>query len=226
MAGSFVDLAKHCAPQIAVETLAAVVSIESNFQPFAIRINSDHPLADKPRTRSEAIETATILVAEGHDVDFGLGGVSSADINRLGLSVTDTFDFCLNLKATATLLDGYYRVALRAGASDADAQNAMLRSYYGRGDPSVGEMVGYDKKVLAERDRLSGLLGRIMLTEGQGTDAATSDETGSANTIRQGSPLDGAAAGSQPRQTSVPAWDVFNSGRRSSVLVFSNEQKE
>ncbi|WP_266064347.1 lytic transglycosylase domain-containing protein [Brucella intermedia] len=226
MAASFVDLAQHCAPQIAVETLAAVVSIESNFQPFAIRINSNHPLADQPRTRSEAIETATILVAEGHDVDLGLGGVSAGELNRLGLSVTDTFDFCLNLKATATLLDGYYQVAMRAGATDAAAQSAMLRSYYGRGDASVGEMVGYDEKVLAEMHRLSGLLGKITLTEGQGADAAPSDEAGSANTIRQGSPLDGAAAGSQPRQTSVPAWDVFNSGRRSSVLVFSNEQKE
>lgn len=194
MPGSFVDLAQHCAPQIAVETLAAIVSIESNFQPFAIRINSDHPLADQPRTRSEAIETATILVAEGHDVDLGLGGVSSGDLNRLGLTVTDTFDFCLNLKATATLLDGYYQVALRAGASDSDAQSVMLQSYYGRGDSSVGEIVGYDSKVLVERDRLNGLLGKIMLT--QGTGQPNSDGTTSANTMRQASPVHEAAVGS------------------------------
>lgn len=226
MAGSFVDLAQHCAPQIAVETLAAVVSIESNFQPFAIRINSDHPLDNQPLTRSEAIETAAILIAEGHDVDLGLGGVNSGDLNRLGLSVTDIFDFCLNLKATATLLDGYYQVALRAGATDADAQSTMLRSYYGRSDASAGEIIGYDSKVLAERDRLSGVLDKILLTEGQRAGPSTSDEAASANTIREGSPVDEAAAGSQPRQTSIPAWDVFNSGRRSSVLVFSNEQKE
>lgn len=226
MPGSFVDLAQHCAPQITVETLAAIVSIESNFQPFAIRINSDHPLADQPQTRSEAIETATILIAEGHDVDLGLGSVNSGDLNRLGLSVTDTFDFCLNLKATATLLDGYYQVALRAGATEADAQSVMLRSYYGRGDASVGEIVGYDSRVLAERGRLSGVLDKIMVTEGQGAGPATSDDAASANTIRQGSPMDEAAAGSQTRRTSIPAWDVFNSGRRSSVLVFSNEQKE
>jgi len=223
MPGSFVDLAQHCAPQITVETLGAVVSIESNFQPLAIRINSDHPLADQPRTRSEAIETATILIAEGHDVDLGLGGVSSGDLNRLGLSVTDTFDFCLNLKATATLLDGYYQVALRAGATDADAQRTMLRSYYGRGDASVGEIVGYDSKVLAERDRLSAVLDKIMVTEGQGAGPSTSDNAASANRMWQGSPVDEAAAGSQPLQTSIPAWDVFNSGRQSSVLVFPNE---
>ncbi|UXS43079.1 lytic transglycosylase domain-containing protein (plasmid) [Agrobacterium tumefaciens] len=222
MPGSFVDLAQHCAPQITVETLAAIVSIESNFQPFAIRINSDHPIADRPTTRSEAIETATVLVAEGHDVDLGLGGVNSGDLNRLGLSVTDTFDFCLNLKATATLLDGYYQAALRAGASDSDAQSVMLRSYYGRGDAAVGEMVRYDSKVLAERDRLSGLVGNIMLTERAGLP----NHDGTSTTL-QAAQTDEAAVESQPRgQASVPAWDVFNSGRRSSVLVFSNEQKE
>lgn len=224
MPGSFVDLAQHCAPQITVETLAAIVSVESTFQPFAIRINSDHPLADQPQTRSEAIETATVLVAEGHDVDLGLGGVNSGDLNRLGLSVTDTFDFCLNLKATATLLDGYYQAALRAGASDSDAQSVMLRSYYGRGDASVGEMVRYDSKVLSERDRLSGLVGKIMLTEGQGAGLPNHDGT---STTLQATRTDEAAVEPQLRgQAFVPAWDVFNSGRRSSVLVFSNEQKE
>lgn len=224
MPGSFVDLAQHCAPQITVETLAAIVSVESSFQPFAIRINSDHPLANQPQTRSEAIEVATILIAEGHDVDLGLGGVNSADLNRLGLSVTDTFDFCLNLKATATLLDGYYQAALRAGASDSDAQSVMLRSYYGRGDASAGEMVRYDSKVLVERDRLSSLVGKTMLTEGEGAGLPTHDDT---STTLQAAQTDEAAVESQPRgQASVPAWDVFNSGRRSSVLVFSNEQKE
>ncbi len=40
----FVDLAQQCAPQIVTETLAAVVSVESGFKPFAIRINSNYPL--------------------------------------------------------------------------------------------------------------------------------------------------------------------------------------
>ena len=44
---AFLDLAQNCAPQIATETIAAVVSVESGFQPFAIRINTDRPLAER-----------------------------------------------------------------------------------------------------------------------------------------------------------------------------------
>ena len=91
---AFLDLAQNCAPQIATETIAAVVSVESGFQPFAIRINTDRPLAEQPKTRAEAIETATTLIAEGHDIDLGLAGINSGNLGRLGLSVSDTFDFC------------------------------------------------------------------------------------------------------------------------------------
>ena len=43
--------------------------------------------------------------------------------------------------AAATLLDGYYRLAVKAGADPARAEQVMLQSYYGRDDPSVGAMV-------------------------------------------------------------------------------------
>lgn len=164
---AFLDLAQNCAPQVATETIAAVISVESGFHPFAIRINTDRPLAEQPKTRAEAIETATTLIAEGHDIDLGLGGINSGNLGRLGISVSDTFDFCLNIKASAALLDGYYQVALKSGATTAQAEAVMLRSYYGNGDASVGEMVGYDKKVLAERARLSDQLESIAIIETQ-----------------------------------------------------------
>ena len=37
---AFLDLAQTCAPFVASETLAGVVSLESRFAPFNIRINS------------------------------------------------------------------------------------------------------------------------------------------------------------------------------------------
>lgn len=220
---AFLALAQQCAPQIAPENLAAVVSIESGFQPFAIRINSDHPLAEQPRTRDEAIETATILIAAGHDVDLGLGGISSGNLGRLGLSVGDTFDFCLNLKASAALLDGYYQIALQGGATTAQAEAVMLRSYFGNGDASAGEIVGYDKQVLAERAQLSGRLESIEIAEGQANGPARerAGELPAATTESRK-----ADNGQQRPQTAIPQWDVFNPGRRSSVLVFSNEHKE
>ncbi|MFU0507286.1 lytic transglycosylase domain-containing protein [Pseudaminobacter sp. NGMCC 1.201702] len=219
---AFLDLAQNCAPQVAMETIAAVVSVESGFQPFAIRINTDHPLAEQPKTRAEAIETATTLIAEGHDIDLGLGGINSSNLGRLGLSVSDTFDLCLNIKASASLLGGYYQIALRGGATTAQAEAVMLRSYFGNGDASIGEMVGYDKKVLAERERLSGQLDSIEIVEAQALPARERAGESSAAMVES----DPAEKSQQRSQASVPRWDVYNLGRQSSVLVFSNEQKE
>lgn len=215
----FVDVAQQCAPQIAVETLAAVVSVESGFNPLAIRINSGYPLADQPATKAEAIETASILIAGGQDVDLGLAGLNSGNLGRLGLSVSDAFDVCLNLKASASLLDGYYRVAIEDGATRAQAEIAMLRSYFGRGDVSLGEIVGYDARILSERNRLKERLQNIEFSDEEPSDPPPNK--------RAVEPT--AALPEQSWRHSAPPvarWDVFNSGRRSSVLVFSDEQQE
>lgn len=207
-----------------METLAAVVSVESGFQPFAIRINTDRPLAERPKTRAEAIETATILISEGHNIDLGLGGINSGNLGRLGMSVSDTFDFCLNLKASAALLDGYYRVALQGGATAAQAETVMLRSYFGNGDASVGKVVGYDKQVLAERERLASRLDSIEIVEAQAQALPARERAGESSAVTADSRP--AEKSQQRSPTSAPRWDVYNSGRQSSVLVFSNEQKE
>ncbi|MCW8060573.1 lytic transglycosylase domain-containing protein [Agrobacterium tumefaciens] len=221
MAVVFVDVAQQCAPQIVAETLAGVVSVESGFQPFAIRINSDHPLAEQPKSRAEAIEVASTLIADGIDVDLGLAGINSFDLGQLGLSVSDASDICLNLKASASLLDGYYRVAVKAGATDAQAETVMLRSYYGHGDPALGEMVGYDTRVLAESKRLVERLQAIEISQEQASEPLRRDRAaGHAASSDAGTILEHSRSRSEPP---APQWDVFNSGRRSSVLVFSND---
>lgn len=154
MAVSFTDLAQTCAPAIAIETLAAVVSLESQFQPFDIRVRGSSSLHEQPKNKAEAVETATVLMAEHKDVQLGLGGIGIAELPKFDLSIADAFDPCLNLKATATLLDGYYRLAVRAGATLQQAERVMLQSYYGRSDPSVGKMAQYDDQVQSEAKRL------------------------------------------------------------------------
>ncbi|MCA1409031.1 lytic transglycosylase domain-containing protein [Ensifer sp. IC3342] len=219
MPAAFTDLAQTCAPGIAVETIAAVVSVESNFQPFAVRINSG-PLADQPATKAEAIEAAISLIAEGRDVQLGLGGIGFSELKKLSLTISDVFDPCLNLKATATLLGGYYRMAIRAGATSGRAEHVMLQSYYGRKDPAVGAMAEYDEQVQSEASRLSARL--TTLTIGEDVPEPGADgEPPSAQPIADGDPV-------QPddQVVSVPSWDVFKSRRRSSVLVFQNEQPE
>ncbi|MDW9539364.1 transglycosylase SLT domain-containing protein [Sinorhizobium meliloti] len=220
MPAAFLDLAQTCAPIVAAETLAGVVSLESRFEPFAIRINSGVPLSEQPATKTEAIAMATSLAAERQDIQLGLGGIGMGELRRLKLSISDAFDPCLNLHATATLLDGYYRLAMKAGADPDHAEQVMLQSYYGRDDPSVGAMVQYDQQVRQEVKRLGKSLAALMIGDG-----------GQARGITEESPVDVAAEkrpGDRPvdERASVPSWDVFSSRRRSSVLVFQNSQME
>ncbi|OCP18443.1 MULTISPECIES: lytic transglycosylase domain-containing protein [unclassified Ensifer] len=217
---AFVDLAQTCAPLVAAETLAGVVSLESSFAPYNIRINSGAPLVRQPKSKAEAIEAATTLAAERHDIQLGLGGVGMEELRKLKLSISDAFDPCLNLQATATLLDGYYRLAIKAGADPKRAEQVMLQSYYGRDDPSVGAMVKYDEQVRQEVKHVSKTLAAVTIDdgeEGRGRSEATAVDA-AVEAESDDPPVDQTA--------STPAWDVFSSRRKSSVLVFQNNQME
>jgi type IV secretion system protein VirB1 len=217
---AFLDLAQTCAPIVAAETLAGVVSLESRFEPFAIRFNNGAPLSEQPATKAEAIEFATSSAAKHQDIQLGLGGIGMEELGKLKLSISDAFDPCLNLRATATLLDGYYRLAVKTGADPNRAEQVMLQSYYGRNDPTVGAMVNYDEQVRQEAKRLGKTLATLMVDDGgQGRGANEVAPVGMA--------VDAGKDDAQPDQTaSAPSWDVFSSRRKSSVLVFQNSQME
>lgn len=216
---AFIDLAQTCAPSVAVGTLAGVISLESRFVSYTIRINSGMPLAKQPTSKAEAIETASILAAKGHDIQLGLGGVGIEELQKLKLSISDAFDACLNLQATATLLDGYYRLAIKAGADPGKAVQVMLQSYYGRDDPSVGAMVNYDEQVRRESKRLAPMMARLTI----GDDGEGSRPVG---IVTGGLAAQNNKSPTEKQTAAVPSWDVFNSRRRSSVLVFQSKQME
>ncbi|MBY5866506.1 lytic transglycosylase domain-containing protein [Rhizobium leguminosarum] len=217
MAVTFVDLAQNCAPMVEVRTLAAVISLESRFKPFAVRINSGPPLASQPASKAEAIERATSLIADGQDIQIGLGGIGMEELRKLNLSISDAFDPCLNLKATATLLNSYYRLALHAGADATQAEKVMLQSYYGRNDPSVGEMVKYDEQVRDEMVRLPSDPASLAIAEPR--EEIPLDEPA-------GSREAPAITKSIPQPDEAASWDVFNARRQTEVLVFQNERSE
>lgn len=220
MALSFTDLAQTCAPAIAIETLAAVVSLESQFQPFHIRVGGSSSLHEQPKSKAEAIETATALMAEHKDVQLGLGGMGIAELRKFDLSIADAFDPCLNLKATAILLDDYYRLAVRAGATLRQAERVMLQSYYGRSDPSVGKMAQYDDQIQSEARRLSKTLSTIAIGQSVGR------PTGGPESQTTDPSLNGEKGPLPERSAKPPSWDVFHAARQSSALVFQNDQPE
>ncbi|MBY5796205.1 lytic transglycosylase domain-containing protein [Rhizobium leguminosarum] len=217
MAVTFVDLAQNCAPMVEVRTLAAVISLESGFKPFAIRINSDPPLERQPASKAEAIELATSLAADHQDIQIGLGGIGMEELRKLKVSISDAFDPCLNLKATATLLNSYYRLALHAGADARQAEKVMLQSFYGRNDPSVGEMVKYDEQVRREMVRLPSDPASLAIAEPREEAPRAEPE------LRRNA----SSAAQLSRQSAEAAsWDVFNARRQTQVLVFQNERLE
>lgn len=222
---AFLDLVQTCAPLVAPEILAGVVSLESRFAPFHIRINSGHPLKRQPSSKTEAIEVATSLIAERHGLQLGLGGIGVAELQKLKLSVSDAFDPCVNLQATAVLLDGYYRLAIKAGADSARAEQVMLRSYYGRDDPSVGAMVNYDGHVRQETKRLLPIMAKLTIGDmGEGRKVSSIYESSAVGAVAEM-----VAGNGEPETASAaapPRWDVFKSRRWSSALVFQNNQME
>ncbi len=216
----FADLAHDCAPTIAVETLAGIVSLESRFVPFNIRINSAAPLKKQPSSKAEAIEIATALAAEHQDIQLGLGGIGLDDLQKLKRTIADAFDPCLNLQATALLLDGYYRFAVRMGDDEAKAEKVMLQSFYGRGDPSVGAMVQYDRQVQHQIQRLRPTIAKLTF-DNPATDRSEKPAAAAPDIV-----ADVVAENSNQEtapEFTAPPWDVFNARRQSLIIVFQNK---
>lgn len=141
-----IALATQCAPSVAPSTLAAVAQVESRFEPLAIGVNGDRPQSIRPATVAEAVATATRLLAQGRNIDLGLGQINSSNLTWLGLSVEDAFDPCANLAAAARVLQAGFEPDAADGA-----QAALRRAFsrYNTGTGHRGFANGYVAKVTA-----------------------------------------------------------------------------
>lgn len=143
----FYALAQECAPLVAPATMAAIVKTESGFKPFAIGVNGGARLERQPANKEEAVVTAKWLIANGYNIDLGLGQVNSANLGRTGLSVEDAFEPCKNIAAAASILHGNYRAAQASIPGEQAALQAAL-SAYNTGTFHKGFANGYVQKVL------------------------------------------------------------------------------
>jgi|LakMenEpi03Aug12_release.lakeMendotaPanAssembly.Ray.scaffolds.fasta_scaffold229765_4 type IV secretion system protein VirB1 len=146
-------LAGQCAPTVAPETLASVVSVESSFDPLVIGINGRRHLQLHPVSKAEAVAMAQRLIAHGANIDLGLGQINARNLASLGLSVADAFDPCRNLAASAEVIEaGYVRAGPQPGAEQAALRTSL--SLYNTGSPWRGFANGYVAKVTAAANQI------------------------------------------------------------------------
>ncbi|MEN8505469.1 MULTISPECIES: lytic transglycosylase domain-containing protein [Paraburkholderia] len=145
---AFLALTQQCAPAVAPATMAAIVRVESGFNPYAIGVVRGR-LQRQPANLDEAVETTRALEAGGWNYSAGLAQVNRANWVRLGLTPQAVFDPCRNLAASAAILQGCFE---RARLRHPEAQNALRAglSCYASGDFSSGFRTGYVQRVVAQ----------------------------------------------------------------------------
>ena len=211
----------QCAPQVAPSTMAAIVSVESRGNPYAIGVNRGRQVR-QPTSAAEAVAVAKRLLARGANIDLGLGQINSSNLKWLGLSVEAAFEPCSNLAAAARVLTGNYRRAVALGIQS--PLGAAL-SAYNTGSMQRGYRNGYVAKVY----RASGTR---LLTSPVPANAAPAPVQLSAVTEEEpgaAAPVSASAAAISNIGEAVappappPPWDVF--AQAASADVFSNTAK-
>ena len=217
------SLLSQCAPQVAPSTLAAIVSVESRGNPYAIGVNRGRQVR-QPTSTAEAVALAKRLLARGANIDLGLGQINSSNLRWLGLSVEAAFDPCSNLAAAARVLTGNYRRAVALGIQ---APLGAALSAYNTGSMQRGYRNGYVAKVYRAA-------GTPLLTLPVPANVAPAPVQLSA--VAEYEPLPAAPDSVSPAAISnvgeadapaaappPPAWDVF--AQAASADVFSNTVK-
>lgn len=134
-----------CAPLIALDTAQALISVESQGNPYAIGVVAGS-LVRQPRNLPEAVVTARALDAGGRNYSVGLAQINKANFARHGLSIESAFDPCGNLRAMQSILgDCFGRASVRA-----EPQVALRRAFscYYSGNFQTGFQHGYVQKVV------------------------------------------------------------------------------
>lgn len=149
-ASTFMALVLTCAPQVHPTTAHALVSVESAFNPWAIGVVGG-ALDRQPQSHAQALATARLLQALGHNFSVGLGQINRSNFARLGLNTATAFDPCLNLTAMQAVLAECFdraKVGREPPHSDQPALRMALSCYYS-GNFSTGFRHGYVQKVMA-----------------------------------------------------------------------------
>jgi type IV secretion system protein VirB1 len=118
----FDTLAGRCAPNVAPQTLRALVTTESAHNPFAIAVVGGK-LDRIPTSHDEAIATINELERQGFSYSVGLAQVNNKNFDKYGQTAETLLNACTNLRVGANILKECYD---RAQAQKGDEQQALL----------------------------------------------------------------------------------------------------
>lgn len=142
------DVIQQYAPNVAPQTIAAIIRIESGGNQFAVGVNCTGARRLHPKSVSEAAARARYFIAKGYSVDLGLMQINSRNLSRLGLTVEQAFDPATNIQAGAKILcRGYQGAVKRYGPGQSALQAAL--SAYNTGNYEQGFRNGYVAKYFA-----------------------------------------------------------------------------
>lgn len=152
----FLALAQECAPTVAPQTMAAIVNVESGYNPYAIGVVGGR-LARQPKSREEAVATAKALEANGWNFSVGVAQVNRYNLPKYQISYEQAFDACANLRVGSKILEECYSRAAKGTAEPQAALHAAFSCYYSgnftRGfRPDAIGQPSYVQKVLASAE--------------------------------------------------------------------------
>lgn len=139
-----------CAPDVAPNTIAQIIRVESEGNPLAINVNG---LGKKIRAKSqaEAVRLTKKYIELGYSVDVGLMQVNSTNFASLGYAdrIDALFEACNNISAGAEVLKEFYRQSKKQSDDEPTALKKAI-SAYNTGSFDKGMKNGYVTKVYSE----------------------------------------------------------------------------
>lgn len=155
----FLALAQTCAPAVHPTTMAAIMRVESGFNPYAIGVVNGR-LARQPANKAEAVATAKALEEAGYNFSLGAAQVNRHNLARYALTYETAFDPCESIRAGAGILKECYDRARVQFKGEQPALQAAFSCYYS-GNFSTGfrpdfpGQPSYVQKVLSNAERSS-----------------------------------------------------------------------
>ena len=152
----FIALAQQCAPTVAPQTMAAIVNVESSYNPYAIGVVKGR-LQRQPKNMQEAVATAKALAAAGWNFSIGIAQVNRYNLPKYNLTYEQGFEPCSNLWAGSKILEGCFIRADNNQRTQQEALKAAISCYYSnnftRGfKPDVRGKPSYVEKVVASAE--------------------------------------------------------------------------